>query len=114
MDKYADKVFKYLISCPGHSFNCISGKCPDGLLPKRDFMDACDYLVDNGYAEYVFRNSVNSDIHVTHLGMHKREIEIRAFWKMFLTHYLPGFVTGVATSLIATYATDWIQSLFGK
>ena len=110
MDRYCNKVYKFVLSQPDHEFlyQIERGCIPEDLGDYKSFRSACDYLVSQGYAKSVR----NGGICLTHEGVHKRELEIRAFFRNFFAHFLPGFISGVLTIICAQFLAEYIRSLF--
>ena len=92
MDRYSEKVYKFLLSQPGHGFQ--SGFY-DPPFDRSAYVDACEYLVRCGYARKIPHGYA-----ITHEGVHKRELEIRAFWRSFFTKFIPGVFSGIAATII--------------
>lgn len=111
MDKYAKEVYDFVLSQPYHSFiyQMYPEKIPGGIDRLPEFKLACRYLSDKGYAEIKKPGSVS----LTHAGIHKREIERIELRRRFLTHFLPGFISGVFVAAIGEVLGMYILSLLG-
>lgn len=105
MDKLSRKVYKFLLSQPGHGFQ--SGFY-DPPFDRNDYVSACEYLVRCGYAQKIPRGYA-----LTHEGVHKRELEIRAFWKAFFSKYITGIVTGVISTMLAQLLIAFLRAKLG-
>ena len=111
MDKTAKKAYKYLLSQgyrPVTKYN--TKKIPD--IEWSDFLKSVEYLERCGYAECI-RHPVGGMIggRLTHEGKHKFELDCRAAFRAFFTHYLPGFFSGITAAVLANLLSDYGRSL---
>ncbi len=100
MDRYAKQVYKFVYKQPDHEFltRMYPDQIPGGIGKLHDFLLATDYLVSEGYAVKIPNVS---GISLTHIGIHKREIEFRKFWHSFFSRFIPGVISGVLSTIIA-------------
>ena len=106
MDRYSKKVYKFLLSQPGHGFQ--SGFY-DPPFDRSAYVDACEYLVRCGYARKIPHGYA-----LTHEGVHKRELDIRNFWKNIFTRFVPGVIVGVLTAAAVNLISPHFQSLLSE
>ena len=111
MDKYAKDVYNFVLSQPDHSFiyQMYPDQIPGGIDMFQDFKAACRYLADQGYAVI----SSSGMVTITHVGVHKRELELIDFHKKLLTHFIPGFILGILATVIAEALGAYILSILG-
>lgn len=110
MDKYVKKVYDFVLSCPDRQFLYGLYDTPSCMGTRQQFIDACIYLEECGYA---VNNAKIGGVHITHRGAHKREIEIRQFWHSFFTHYLPGFISGILATVIGGLILAYVRLKWG-
>ncbi len=111
MDKYAKKVYKFVLSQPNHSFiyQMYPDQIPGGAGLFQEFKGACRYLADQGYAEVKSPGMIT----LTHAGVHKRELELIDFRNKLLTRFIPGFIFGIVGTVIAEALVAYILSVWG-
>ena len=112
MDCYAKTVYRFVLKQPDHEFLTLMypDQIPGGAAKYHDFVRACDYLVNQGYAVKIPK--VNG-ISLTHEGIHKLEIEIRTAVRRFFTHFIPGVLSGIFISVFGAVLTALIRSRVG-
>ena len=106
MDKYTKKVYKFLLSQPGYGF-LTDLYDPQGFS-KGDFLRACQFLVEGHYAKRTAHGYA-----LTQQGVAKRELEVRAFFKAFLTKFLLGVATGVCSTVLAELLIAFLRAKLG-
>lgn len=113
MDRYAKTVYRFVLKQPDHEFLTLMypDQIPGGAAKYHDFVRACDYLVNQGYAVKIPK--VNG-ISLTHEGIHKLEIEIRTAIRRFFTHFIPGVLSGLLIAIASPSLLALVQSLLGK
>lgn len=94
MDKFSKSVFKFLLSQPGYGFNTLMYDPPG--FDKPAFIRACKHLAEQGLAV-----QTKVGYALTHAGIHKAELDRIAFWRSFLTRFLPGLGSGIAVGFIS-------------
>ena len=111
MDKYAKKVYKFVLSQPDRSFyyQMHPDQIPGGADMFQDFKAACRYLADQGYAVVKSPGMIT----LTHAGVYKRELELINFYKRIFTHFIPGFIFGVLATVIGEVLRAYILSVLG-
>lgn len=111
MDKYAKEVYNFVLSQPDHHFiyQMYPDQIPGGADKFQEFKSACHYLADCGYAEIKKPGAVT----LTHAGVHKRELELIDFRKRLLTHFLPGFISGIIATAFAEVLAAYILLCLG-
>ena len=111
MDRYAKKVYEFVLSQPDHSFiyQMYPDQVPGGINRFQDFKLACQWLAEKGYAVVKSPGMVA----LTHAGIHKRELELINIRNKILTRFIPGFICGVLVTVAEEVLVRYILSLLG-
>ena len=112
MDAYSEKILTALRSCDDYElfYEDAEKQFPDTA----DFFNAVRYLKSHGLIRYIKnQDGFHLGIHLTHYGIHKKEIDRREFWHLFFTRYIPGFMTGIIASVLAGLATALLLRALG-
>lgn len=112
MDKSCKTVLEHMHSkeCPeNYAFwlidDAVKMEADACGLSIEEFQNTVNYLILNGYAEYVFsRNGNRSGVKLTHKGVHYKEFaraeRAKVFWIPLVVSIITATITAIITSLL--------------